>query len=105
MILTDEYIDSYLQLFSISATKHCAPSFPFCNSPVKRAHPRSCYCVAMDTTKRLTVYLAILALAAGALAAQTPDLATGKQPAGQQIDLPTGKQLLGEIPGHPQRLN
>jgi DNA-binding beta-propeller fold protein YncE len=25
--------------------------------------------------------------------------------AGQTIDLPTGKQLIGEIPGHPQRIN
>src|ERR1700728_1795592 len=24
---------------------------------------------------------------------------------GQTVDLPTSKQLLGEIPGHPQRLN
>jgi DNA-binding beta-propeller fold protein YncE len=34
----------------------------------------------------------VLALTAGVLAAQT-------------IDLPTSKQLIGEIPGHPQRLN
>jgi DNA-binding beta-propeller fold protein YncE len=46
----------------------------------------------MQTTTRLAISYTALVLAAGALAAQT-------------IDLPTSKQLIGEIPGHPQRLN
>ena len=46
----------------------------------------------MHTTARLAVSFTALLLGAGVLAAQT-------------IDLPTGKQLIGEIPGHPQRLN
>jgi DNA-binding beta-propeller fold protein YncE len=44
----------------------------------------------MHTSARFP--FAALVLAAGVLAAQT-------------IDLPTSKQLIGEIPGHPQRLN
>jgi hypothetical protein len=46
----------------------------------------------MHTMARLTVSFAALVLGAGVLAAQT-------------IDLPSSKQLVGEIPGHPQRLN
>ena len=46
----------------------------------------------MHTTARLAIFYTALVLAAGVLAAQT-------------IDLPTSKQLIGEIPGHPQRLN
>jgi DNA-binding beta-propeller fold protein YncE len=46
----------------------------------------------MHTMARLAISYTALVLAAGVLAAQT-------------IDLPTGKQLIGEIPGHPQRLN
>jgi DNA-binding beta-propeller fold protein YncE len=46
----------------------------------------------MHTTARLTVSFAALVLGVGILAAQT-------------IDLPSSKQLIGEIPGHPQRLN
>jgi len=46
----------------------------------------------MQTKRSLSVAVAGFALAAVAVAAQT-------------IDLPTSKQLIGEIPGHPQRLN
>jgi DNA-binding beta-propeller fold protein YncE len=46
----------------------------------------------MHTTAQLTVFCTAVLLGAGVLAAQT-------------IDLPTSKQLIGEIPGHPQRLN
>src|SRR5271157_125942 len=45
----------------------------------------------MHTTRLAVSYTALL-LGTSALAAQT-------------IDLPTSKQLIGEIPGHPQRLN
>jgi DNA-binding beta-propeller fold protein YncE len=46
----------------------------------------------MHTTARLAVSYAALILGTGVLGSQT-------------IDLPTSKQLIGEIPGHPQRLN
>jgi DNA-binding beta-propeller fold protein YncE len=46
----------------------------------------------MHTTARLAVSFTALLFWTGILAAQT-------------IDLPTSKQLIGEIPGHPQRLN
>ena len=46
----------------------------------------------MHITSRGAVCLAAIVLGAGVLAAQT-------------IDLPTSKQLIGEIPGHAQRLN
>jgi DNA-binding beta-propeller fold protein YncE len=46
----------------------------------------------MHTTARLAIFYTALVLAAGVLAAQT-------------IDLPSSKQLIGETPGHPQRLN
>ncbi len=46
----------------------------------------------MHTSARLAVSFTALVLGAGILAAQT-------------IDLPSSKQLIGEIPGHPQRLN
>ncbi|MGB9407379.1 MAG: bifunctional YncE family protein/alkaline phosphatase family protein [Terracidiphilus sp.] len=46
----------------------------------------------MHTSARLAVSFVALLLGAGVLAAQT-------------IDLPSSKQLIGEIPGHPQRLN
>jgi DNA-binding beta-propeller fold protein YncE len=46
----------------------------------------------MHTTVQGTVFGAVLALGPLALAAQT-------------VDLPTSKQLIGEAPGHPQRLN
>ncbi|MGD0292941.1 MAG: bifunctional YncE family protein/alkaline phosphatase family protein [Terracidiphilus sp.] len=46
----------------------------------------------MHTTARLAVSFSALVFGTGILAAQT-------------IDLPTSKQLIGEIPGHPQRLN
>ena len=46
----------------------------------------------MQTKTILTVASMALLVRAGAVAAQT-------------IDLPTSKQLIGEIPGHPQRLN
>jgi YVTN family beta-propeller protein len=46
----------------------------------------------MHTKLRLAVAGSALILGAGSLAAQT-------------VDLPTSKQLIGEIPGHPQRLN
>ncbi|MGA3160757.1 MAG: bifunctional YncE family protein/alkaline phosphatase family protein [Terracidiphilus sp.] len=46
----------------------------------------------MHTTARLAVSFTALFLGAGILVAQT-------------IDLPTSKQLIGEAPGHPQRLN
>jgi YVTN family beta-propeller protein len=46
----------------------------------------------MKTTARRSAFFAILALGAGVAWAQT-------------VNLPTGKQLIGEIPGHPQRLN
>ncbi len=45
----------------------------------------------MKTTARSSLF-AVLALGAGVVAAQT-------------VNLPTGKQLIGEIPGHPQRLD
>jgi DNA-binding beta-propeller fold protein YncE len=46
----------------------------------------------MHTTTQLAVSCTAFLLGAGVLAAQT-------------IDLSTSKQLIGEIPGHPQRLN
>jgi DNA-binding beta-propeller fold protein YncE len=46
----------------------------------------------MHTKVLLTVAGAVLVLGPGLLAAQT-------------VDLPTSKQLIGEAPGHPQRLN
>jgi DNA-binding beta-propeller fold protein YncE len=46
----------------------------------------------MHTTARLAVSFTALIFGPGILAAQT-------------IDLPSSKQLIGEIPGHPQRLN
>jgi len=46
----------------------------------------------MNTKVLLVVAGAVLALAQVSMAAQT-------------VDLPTSKQLIGEIPGHPQRLN
>jgi YVTN family beta-propeller protein len=46
----------------------------------------------MHNTTRLAVSFAVVVLGAGILVAQT-------------IDLPSSKQLIGEIPGHPQRLN
>jgi DNA-binding beta-propeller fold protein YncE len=46
----------------------------------------------MQTKAILTVAMMALLVGAGAVAAQT-------------IDLPTSKQLIGEVPGHPQRLN
>ena len=46
----------------------------------------------MDKKVPLTIAAAFLVSGAGLLAAQT-------------LDLPTSKQLIGEIPGHPQRLN
>jgi len=46
----------------------------------------------MRTKVLFTVFFAASFLGTGALAAQT-------------IDLPTSKQLIGEIPGHPRRLN
>jgi DNA-binding beta-propeller fold protein YncE len=46
----------------------------------------------MHTTTRLAVSFTALLLGTGVLAAQI-------------IDLPSSKQLIGEIPGHPQRLN
>ena len=46
----------------------------------------------MQTKASLTVACIALFFGAGTVAAQT-------------IDLPTSKQLIGEIPGHPQRLN
>src|ERR1017187_7978844 len=46
----------------------------------------------MNMRSLLSVASMVLSLAAGPLAAQTHDL-------------PTSKQWMGEIPGHPQRLN
>src|SRR5208337_4891588 len=46
----------------------------------------------MHATARLAASFAALVFGTGILAAQT-------------IDLPSSKQLIGEIPGHPQRLN
>ena len=46
----------------------------------------------MHMMVRVTVFCTVLILGAGVLGAQT-------------VDLPTSKQLIGEIPGHPQRLN
>ena len=46
----------------------------------------------MRTKVLFTVFFAASFLGTGALAAQT-------------IDLPTSKQLIGEIPGHPRRVN
>jgi YVTN family beta-propeller protein len=46
----------------------------------------------MDMKVLLTVVSSALVLGPGSLAAQT-------------VDLPTSKELIGEIPGHPQRLN
>jgi len=46
----------------------------------------------MHMTARFTVFSMAVALGAGVVWAQT-------------VDLPTSKQLIGEIPGHPQRLN
>jgi YVTN family beta-propeller protein len=46
----------------------------------------------MYNLARLATSFAVLVLGTGVLAAQT-------------IDLPSSKQLIGEIPGHPQRLN
>ncbi|MGA2809642.1 MAG: beta-propeller fold lactonase family protein, partial [Terracidiphilus sp.] len=46
----------------------------------------------MHMTVHVTVFCTALALGSGVLGAQT-------------VDLPTSKQLIGEIPGHPQRLN
>jgi YVTN family beta-propeller protein len=51
----------------------------------------------MKTSAQWMVYLAAFALGTGALAAGVV--------AAQTVNLPTGKQLIGEIPGHPQRLN
>jgi DNA-binding beta-propeller fold protein YncE len=48
--------------------------------------------LCMQIRALLTVVSSFLALAAGQMAAQTRDL-------------PTSKQLIGPIPGHPQRLN
>src|SRR5580658_9715806 len=46
----------------------------------------------MDMKVSIAVAGTVLSIAAGSVAAQT-------------VDLPTSKQLIGEIPGHPQRLN
>jgi len=46
----------------------------------------------MKTTARRSAFFAGIALGAGVVAGQT-------------VNLPTGKQLIGEIPGHPRRLN
>jgi DNA-binding beta-propeller fold protein YncE len=46
----------------------------------------------MNTSMRLAVSYTALVLGTGVLGSQT-------------IDLPTSKQLIGEVPGHPQRLN
>jgi DNA-binding beta-propeller fold protein YncE len=46
----------------------------------------------MDMKALVTVAGTVLIFGAGSVAAQT-------------VDLPTSKQLIGEIPGHPQRLN
>ena len=49
----------------------------------------------MKTWGLLSIAGLILGFAGGSAPGQT----------GQIIDLPTSKQLIGEIPGHPQRLN
>ncbi len=54
----------------------------------------------MRTKVLLTVAGSILAFGLRSVAAQTPPQAPA-----HIIDLPTSKQLIGEIPGHPQRLN
>ncbi len=46
----------------------------------------------MTTLTRIMALLVLLPLCAGALRAQT-------------VDLPIGKQLIGEVPGHPLRMN
>ena len=50
----------------------------------------------MRSTQILAVAVSAFLLGVMFLSAQTPT---------QTIDLPTSKQLIGEIPGHPQRLN
>ncbi len=52
--------------------------------------------VANEFEAPLSFLNAVLFLAASALTAQSQS---------QSIDLPSSKQLIGEIPGHPQRLN
>jgi len=59
---------------------------------VKRRRGEFCYGVAMHIAAYWTTTIAALVLGTGILGAQT-------------ADLPTSKQLIGEIPGHPQRLN
>src|SRR5208337_5152204 len=46
----------------------------------------------------------VLLAASGAALLLGPALLAAQPPA-QSIDLPSSKQLIGEIPGHPQRLN
>ena len=59
---------------------------------VEANQQRFCYRLAMDM-KSLPVMAAMISLLAVAAATA------------QTVDLPTSKQLIGEIPGHPQRLN
>jgi DNA-binding beta-propeller fold protein YncE len=54
----------------------------------------------MNNRAVLTIAASFLASNAGLSLAQAP-----AQNADQRIDLPTSKQLIGEIPGHPQRIN
>jgi DNA-binding beta-propeller fold protein YncE len=63
-----------------------------CNGGVKRKWWRICYGFAME--KKVLIALVGAALVFG------PELA-----AAQTVDLSTSKQLIGEIPGQPQRLN
>ena len=51
----------------------------------------------MNTTSRRLVSFAVFTLGAGALGAGAVWA--------QTVNLPTGQQLIGEIPGHPERLN
>jgi YVTN family beta-propeller protein len=42
---------------------------------------------------------------AGTLIVLLPQTLAAQSPAAPTVDLPTSKQLIGEVPGHPQRLN
>ena len=63
-----------------------------CNSGVKRERRRVCYGFRMKKMVVLAIAIAVVVAGSERLAAQT-------------VNLPTSKQLIGEIPGHPQRLN
>ena len=82
-------------LLSLFRHEYFFSSFPIepeCNGDVKRKRRRICYGFAMEKKDVLALIGTVLVLGPTLLAGQT-------------FDLPTSKQLIGEIPGHPQRLN